>query len=96
IPLMLFGLAMAYSAARGIGSGERIGVTTLGTLTFLIASWTIVASLVFSPPVARWLIFASACAHVALSITSLVIREVTTERVVHHLEVGDREAVAAH
>lgn len=96
IPLVLLGLAMAASAARGIGSGERIGVTTLGTMTFLIASWTIVASLVFAAPVARWLIFASACAHVALAITSLVIREVTTERVVHHLEVGDREPVAAH
>lgn len=96
IPLALFGLAMAYSAARGIGSGERVGVTTLGTLTFLIASWTIIASLVFAPTVARWLILASACAHVALSMASLVIREVTTERVVHHLEVGEREPVAAH
>ncbi len=96
IPLVLFGLAMAYSAARGIGGGERIGVTTLGTLTFLVASWTIVASLVFAPPTARWLIFGSACAHVALSMTSLVIREVTTERIVHHLEVGDREPLAAH
>jgi hypothetical protein len=27
---------------------------------------------------------------------SLVIREVTTERVVHHLEVGEREPVVAH
>jgi hypothetical protein len=96
IPLVLFGAAMAYSATRGTGSGERIGVTTLGTLTFLVACWTIIASLVFVPTTARWLIFASACAHVALSMASLVIREVTTERVVHHLEVGDREALAVH
>jgi hypothetical protein len=96
IPLVMFGLAIAYSAARGVGSGERIGVAVLGLLTFLVASWTIIASLVFAPAVARWLIFASACAHVSLSMASLVIREVTTERVVHHLEVGEREAVAAH
>jgi hypothetical protein len=96
IPLVLFGLAIAYSAARGIGSGERVGVAALGMLTFLVASWTIVASLVFAPATARWLIFASACAHVALSMTCLVIREVTTERVVHHLELGEREPVAAH
>jgi hypothetical protein len=96
IPLVLFGAGMAYSAARGAGSGERIGVTLLGTLTCLVASWTIIASLVFSPSVARWLIFASACAHVMLSMTSLVIREITTERVVHHLEVREREPVAAH
>lgn len=36
------------------------------------------------------------CLVVALSMTSLLIREVTTERVVHHLEVGEHEAVAAH
>jgi hypothetical protein len=96
IPLMLFGLAMVSSAVRGIGSGERIGVTILGALTFLIGSWTIIASLVFAPTTARWLVFASACAHVAISMASLVIREVTTERVVHHLEVGEREPVVAH
>jgi hypothetical protein len=95
IPLALFGLAMAYSAARGTGSGERMGVTVLGALTCLVASWTIIASLVFAPATARWLIFASACAHVALSMASLVIREVITERVVHHLEVGEREPLAA-
>lgn len=97
IGLLLFGLAMAFSALRGgAGVGERIGVTTLGMITSIIASWTIIASLVFVPSTARWLIFASACAHVALSMTSLVIREVTTERVVHHLEVGERDAITAH
>ena len=96
IPLVLFGLAMAYSAARGIGSGERFGVTALGILTFFVAGWTIAASLLFAPTTARWLIFASACAHIAISMTSLVIREVTTERVVHHLQVSEHEPLAAH
>ena len=91
IPLVLFGLAMAYAAARGIGSGERVSVSVLGLLTCVIASWTIIASLVFVPTTARWLIFASACAHVAISMASLVIREVTTERVVHHHLEVDRE-----
>lgn len=97
IPLVLFGLAMAYAALRGgAAAGERVGVTMLGLITSVIAGWTIVASLVFAPTTARWLIFASACAHVTVSMASLVIREITTERVVHHLEVGDREPVAAH
>lgn len=86
---------MVYSADRGANSGERIGVSVLGTLTFLVASWTIRSPLVFLPAVARWLIFASACAHVALSMTSRVIREVSTERVVHHLELHECEPVAA-
>jgi hypothetical protein len=96
IPLALFGLTMAILAARGESTGERIGVSVLGAMTCIIASWTIIASLVFDPTIARWLIFASACAHVALSMASLVIREVTTERVVHHLEVREREALGAH
>src|SRR5205823_10317309 len=81
IGLAVFGLTMAISAAGGPRAEERVGVTALGALTFVIASWTIIASLVFAPPVARWLIFASACAHVTLSMASLVIREVSTERV---------------
>ena len=97
IPLLLFGLAMAYSALRGGAAvGERIGVATLGLITSVIAAWTIIASLVFAPSTARWLIFASACAHVMLSMASLVIREITTERVVHHLDVAERESLAAH
>jgi hypothetical protein len=96
IPLALFGFAMAILAVRGGALGERIGVSTLGALTCIVASWTIIASLVFAPATARWLIFASACAHVALSMASLVIREVSTERVVHHLEVREREALGAH
>jgi hypothetical protein len=97
IPLALFGLTMAVLAARGgASSGERFGVSALGALTCIIASWTIIAALVFAPTTARWLIFASACAHVALSMASLVIREVTTERVVHHLEVREHEALGAH
>jgi hypothetical protein len=99
IPLALFGLAMAYSAARGTRTGERTGMAALGTLTFVIATWTIIATLVFPTAAARWLVFASACAHVVLSMASLVVREVTTERVVHHLEVRKptpgREPVAA-
>jgi hypothetical protein len=97
IPLLLFGLAIATSTMRTGGSvGERIGVTTIGALTFVIATWTVIASLVFAPSTARWLIFASACAHVTLSMASLVIREIVSERVVHHLEVGDREPLPAH
>jgi hypothetical protein len=96
IPLLLLGVAIAYSTLRrGAAAGEKVGVTTLGLITAVIAAWTIIASLVFAPSTARWLIFASACAHVVLSMASLVIREITTERVVHHLEV-EREPLAAH
>lgn len=97
IPLVLLGLGIAFSAVRGgAGVGERFGVSAIGLITAVIAGWTIIASLVFAPSTARWLIFASACAHVALSMVSLVVREITTERVVHHLEVSEHKSVGAH
>ncbi len=95
IPLVPLGLCVASMAIRGAAGGERLGVTVLGTLTCLVAGWTIVATLVFPTSVALWLVFASACAHVALSMASLVIREVSTERVVHHLEVTEQAPAGA-
>jgi Asp-tRNA(Asn)/Glu-tRNA(Gln) amidotransferase A subunit family amidase len=49
--------------------------------------WTIVASLVFAPATVVWLGFASALAFVGLALVGLTLHELTTERVVHSLEV---------
>ncbi len=95
IALVVFGLTMTLLGARGYASAERIAVTVLGGLTTLVAAWTIVATQVFATGPARWLVFASGLAHVAISAASLVVHEVSTERVVHHLEVSrEREPIA--
>jgi hypothetical protein len=60
----------------------------------VIGIWTIVASLVFFPTTVVWLGFASALALVALAVIGLTAHELTTERVVHSLEV-EREPVVA-
>ena len=76
-------------AQRGIS-----GVATV------IGIWTIVASLVFAPSTVLWLGFASAVAVVGLAIGGLTAHELTTERVVHSLDIDhersmDREPIAA-
>ena len=87
-------LAVALSSAaalNGRGNVQR----GLDGLIAILGAWTIVASLVFSGSVITWLGFASGAAFVALALIGLTLHELSTERVVHSIEVratnGDRE-----
>jgi hypothetical protein len=69
------------------GSLQRVldgGVAILGT-------WTIVAGLVFAGATVTWLGFASGIGFVAIALGALTAHELSTERVVHSLEVHDAE-----
>jgi hypothetical protein len=89
IAVAVIGLAMLASGFR------KPGPTILGGLTALVAGWTIVATSVFPDPTARWLVLASGLAHVGLSLAGLIRHEISTERVVHHLEVtAERQPTA--
>jgi hypothetical protein len=90
IAVALIGLVMTYASF-----GTEWQLAILGAFTTLIAGWTIVATNVFADDIARWLVFASGLGHVGLSVLGLVMHEIRTERVVHHLEVtGQREPAA--
>jgi hypothetical protein len=90
---------------RGLRVAVWDGIATLGTT---LGIWQIVQSLVFGGATSRWLSFADGCAMLALAVVGLVLHELSTERVVHSLEVidsrshdgsttdTDRERVAAH
>jgi 4-hydroxybenzoate polyprenyltransferase len=94
IAVLGFALGMIYPEIRSRRASGRL---TLGLCTAILASWTIVATQVFPDPTARWLVFASALGHIGLSLTGLVMHEVRTERVVHHLEVQrGREPAGVH
>lgn len=84
----------------GIGAGSlaitipALGVArrgrtqrSLDVAVAAIAAWTIVAGLVFSGAAVTWLGFASAVAIVAIAIGALTAHELSTERVVHSLEI---------
>jgi hypothetical protein len=60
-------------------------------LVGVVGAWTIVETLVFSAGTALWLTFASGGAILVLSLIGLIAHELTTERVVHSLEVGSEQ-----
>lgn len=70
-------------AIRGRGNAQRALDGTIG----LLGVWTIVASLVFAGSAVTWLGFASGVALVGLALIGLTLHELSTERVVHSLEV---------
>lgn len=81
--MVVVGGLMVYEGIRR----NRIGFPIIGGLAAIVASWTVVATLVFPITTALWLGFASALAYCGLAIGGLVLGELTTERVVHHLRV---------
>jgi len=92
--------ALAVCASLLVDSARRHrgpSWLALASVGLVIAGWNIVASLVFSAPAAIWLMFGNGCGLLALALAGLTLHEVSTERVVHSLEVGDsaREQVGA-
>jgi hypothetical protein len=88
-----FGIAVGVTVAALAITPLRTGLIqrVLSTLTAGLGAWTIVASLVFAPTTVVWLGFASAIAFVALAFAGLIAHELTTERIVHSLDVPMRE-----
>lgn len=80
------GLAVlaAASVAATRSMSRRIGHGVIG----LVALWSLIAALVFAGPALTWLVFADAIGLGALAIGDLFAHEVTTENVVHRLEVS--------
>lgn len=71
--------------------GRRLSLGSLlaGAITS-VAIWETVSAAVFQPDVSRWLTLANGLLIAVLGCAGLVMHEVTTERVVHVLEVFDR------
>jgi hypothetical protein len=88
-----FGIAAGVTVAGLVTIPLRTGPIqrVLATLGVGLGIWTIVASLVFAPTTVVWLGFASAIAFVALAFGGLTAHELTTERIVHSLDIPARE-----
>lgn len=68
----------------------RFGLPMWGLLSAIatvIGAWQVVQTLVFAGGTTRWLSFADGCALELLALAGLVLHELSTERVVHALEV---------
>lgn len=70
IGVLLLGLAMAY---RAYDKDEPVSLLVLGLFTALVATWTVVASVVFADETAKWLVFASGVTHVGLSVIAFLL-----------------------
>ncbi|MFJ6120359.1 hypothetical protein [Streptomyces sp. NPDC092129] len=92
-----FGISAGVALAAAVSTlGARRTAVRLahGGLT-LVALWSLTAALVFSGTALTWLVFADALAMAAVALGDLTAHEVSTERVVHALEVRNVPAPAA-
>jgi hypothetical protein len=86
-----FTLAAMHVREWHVG-GRRLSVwSTLAGLIAAVAAWETIQAAVFLPSVSRWLTLANGLVLGGLGCTGLIVHEVTTERVVHVLEVVERE-----
>jgi hypothetical protein len=86
--MLACGIGVIVVAAPGVmipsrGAAQR----GLDYMFSLLGIWTIVASIVFGGLTITWLGFASGAALVALALIGLTAHELSTERVVHSLDV---------
>jgi hypothetical protein len=92
---LMFGIgALAVLVSGTIVLRSRgIAQRGLDALVGILGAWTVVASLEFVGPTLTWLGFASGAGLVALAVVGLTLHELSTERVVHSLELttADRE-----
>ena len=96
---LMFGAGIATLAIAGpaLAIPSR-GLTQRGLdgLIGLLGAWTIVASMVFAGATITWLGFAAGIALFALAIVGLTLHELTTERVVHSIEVSGPATTERH
>jgi hypothetical protein len=85
--VVLAGVGAAAAGLRLRSAGYAV--------TALVGVWTIVSSRVFSGSLLGWLVFADALALVAVALADLTAHEVSTERVVHTLDVRERAGISA-
>lgn len=90
---LTFGIAAGITLVGLVSLPLPFGLLQRGlsALTVALGIWTIVASLVFAPTTVVWLGFASALGFVALAFGGLTVHELTTERIVHSLDISARE-----
>lgn len=84
------GLAViaAASVAAARLSGRKIGHGLVGAAGL----WSLIAALIFAGPALTWLVFADAIGLGVLALVDLTAHELTTESVVHRLEVRSAPA----
>jgi hypothetical protein len=92
---------LAFAVSTGVtvlaaAALARSGVSKISVgygAAFAVGLWSLIAALLFTGSALPWLIFADAVALVAVALADLALHEISTERVVHTIEVHDRSEV---
>lgn len=104
---LTFTSGIASWLAFGVGTGvtvlsaaalTRYGATrrSLGYAAgFAVGLWMLIAALLFTGDTGSWLVFADGAALALVALTDLARHEISTERVVHTLDVREGRAVPA-
>lgn len=87
------GAAVALAGVAGLKIAETRRVGAEFGVLGLVGAWAAVAALVFTGATLGWIAFGSAIAMAAVAGVGLVLHELSTERVVHTLEVREQEGV---
>ena len=92
--LMLLARARAAADKQMIAAGGlRVAAwDALALAVTVLGAWQIIETLVFSLGASLWITFGDACLLLGMALAGLTLHELSTERVVHSLEiVGERE-----
>jgi hypothetical protein len=88
---------LAFGVSAGVAVLAAAALAKYGTsrasygyaAAFAVGLWSLIAALIFTGSTLTWLVFADALALLAVALTDLALHEISTERVVHTLEVHD-------
>ncbi|HEY7046650.1 MAG TPA: hypothetical protein VH373_05480 [Jatrophihabitantaceae bacterium] len=91
------GIGIFAVVVAGLGAAAAgLRLRSVGyAVTAAVGVWTIVSSSVFSGALLGWVVFADALALVAVALADLTAHEVSTERVVHTIDVRSQLSTAA-
>lgn len=84
------GAAMILAAAAD-ALRKNDAQRALDGVIVLLGAWTLIEAFAFEANDLKWWSFASACALGGLATIGLIMHEMSTERIVHELEVTHRE-----
>ena len=88
-------LAVGVAAVAGAITTRRTGQKVRYSLIGAVALWSVIATGLFTGSALIWLIFAGAIAAGLVALGDLTAHEVTTENVVHRLEVASTPTQAS-
>ncbi|MCF3964603.1 hypothetical protein [Streptomyces fuscigenes] len=86
--------AVTVAALAGLVLARRPAAKAGHGVLAALGLWSLVASLVFGGGTLVWLVFAAGAAFVAAALADLTAHELSTERVVHALEVRPVDSAA--